>query len=458
MVSRIVGSTVSRRSLLRNAAAAGVGIMGLDLLAACATSSAGNVEFSTNELPPASNPAQVKIYQDYVKTFQQNHKGVTVKALNDPYNTQTYFTRAVAHAQEDLVDGPFTDPQLMIQRGTVADISSFAKQQSFFSSYTPGALAIASKDGKTYGLPYEGYQLGLMYNINLVKAAGIDPNTPPKTWDDFRDYAKRIKAATGVPGFVELTSQNTGGWHLTNWIYTGGGDLEQASGTSTKAVFNNSVAVTWLKVLQAMRFTDKSLYNEVLVGYDKGLQVFGTGKAAMVVEASDTLPALQTGYQADMKNIGIWPMPQSPQNPGNATLSGGHVYIFKAGDSSDVLKAAVDWASYYRFDLDVIESSTAQAAAAGLPVGFPRASIFTGSFQQSLLAIYKKYANLPVDNYAPYATASLALRPEPPVQTQALYAALDTVVQGVLTSATADPQALLDTAAQNFQKTLDSGS
>ena len=450
----------SRRAFLQQGAAFGAGVMSLDLLLAACTSSSttGNITFSTNELPPSSNPAQVRIYQDYVRTFEQAHKGVTIKALNDPYSTQTYFTKATARSQEDMVDAPFTDPQLMIQRNTVADISTYAKQQSFFKNYTPAALAIASSGGKVYGLPYSGYQLGLMFNIKMVKAAGIDPNTPPKTWDDFRDYAKRITAANKVPGFVELTNQNTGGWHLTNWIYTGGGDLEQVNGSTTKAVFNNSVAVAWLKNLQAMKFTDASVYNDVLVGYGDALQIFAAGKAAMVVEASDTLPALQTAYQADMSNIGLWPMPQSPQNPGNATLSGGHVYVFKNGDNGDTLNAAVEWAGYYRFDLDVIENSTVQASAAGLPVGFPTATIFTGSYQQSLLDISKKYANLPLDNYATYADATLGVRPEPPVQTQAMYAALDTVVQGVLTSATADPQALLDTAQKNFQTTLDSGS
>ncbi len=449
----------SRRAFLRQTAAFGAAAMSLDmLLAACGSSGPGNVTFTSNELPPSSNPAQVRIFQNYVQEFQKAHPGVTIKALNDPYSTQTYFTKAAAHSQEDLVDAPFTDPQLMIERNTVADITTYAKQQPFYSSYTPAALAIASKNGKVYGLPYAGYQLGLMFNINLIKAAGLDPAKPPATWDDFRAYAKQIKQKTGVPGYVELTNQNTGGWHLTNWIYTGGGDLEQVNGSTTRVVFNNSVAVAWLKNLQAMKFTDASLYDEVLVGYNDALQIFGAGKAAMVVEASDTLPALQTAYQADMKNIGLWPMPQAPSNPGNATLSGGHVYVFKNGDNGDTLNAAVQWASYYRFDLDVIENSTAQASAAGLPTGFPTATIFTGSYQQKLLEISKKYANLPVDNYALYAESPLGLRPEPPVQTQAMYAALDTVVQGVLTSATADPQALLDTAAQNFQNTVNSGS
>ena len=112
----------SRRTFLKQTAAFGAGLMSLDLLAACTSGSTGSITFSTNELPPSSNPAQVKIYQDYVKNFEQAHNGVTIKALNDPYSTQTYFTKAAALSQEDMVDAPFTDPQLMIQRNTVADI------------------------------------------------------------------------------------------------------------------------------------------------------------------------------------------------------------------------------------------------------------------------------------------------------------------------------------------------
>src|SRR5258708_19591706 len=77
-----------------------------------------------------------------------------------------------------------------------------------------------------------------MYSKKLVTKAGLDPSTPPKTWDDFRAYAKQI-AATGVPGFIELTKENTGGWHLTNWIYTGGGDLETGSGGKTTPALTN---------------------------------------------------------------------------------------------------------------------------------------------------------------------------------------------------------------------------
>ncbi|HEX8037367.1 MAG TPA: extracellular solute-binding protein [Ktedonobacterales bacterium] len=457
MSVRNLGATpLSRRAFMRNTAAAGVGATALgSLLAACSgASSSGTLTVVTNDLPPTSDPANTRILRNLIATFEQSHNGVKINPILDHYDPQTYFSRAAAHKQEDAVDAAFTEPPLMIQRKTVANVTAQVNKQSFFKSFVPSALAIATgPDGQIYGLPYAGYALGIMYSKKLVKAAGIDPTQPPQTWEDFRAYAKRI-AATGVPGFIELTSGNTGGWHLTNWIYTAGGDLETVNGGKTTAAFNNDKAVAWLKQLQAMKHVDKSMTHDVLVGYDDGLRAIATGKAAMVVEAPDTLSTLKSSFQADMADLGMWPM---PQNGGNAALSGGHVYVFKSGDSADLLQAAVDWCSYYRFDLDIIENTTANQAAAGLPVGGPANVLFSGDYQAQRTAITNKYANLPQDNYAPFSQAKLTLRPEPTVQTQKLYASLDPVVQAVLSNPNADPQALLDTAARQFQTVLDAG-
>ena len=457
MSSRTFGEKkLSRRAFMVDGAAAGVGLMGLSaFLAACADTSAnGALTVVTNDLPPTSDPSDTRILQNLIASFKQQHTNVTIKPVLDQYDSQTYFAKAAAHTQEYAVDAAFTEPPLMIQRKTVADVTAQIKKQSFYSSFVPSALAIATgPDGKFYGLPYAGYELGIMFSKKLVQAAGIDPTQPPKTWDDFRDYAKRI-AATGVPGFIELTDGNTGGWHLTNWIYTAGGDLETVSGGKTTAVFNNDQAVAWLQTLQAMKHVDKSMTNDVLVGYNDGLQAIATGKAAMIVEAPDTLVTLKSSYQADMTDLAMWPM---PQNGGNAALTGGHVYVFKAGDNADLLEAAVDWCSYYRFDLDVVENYTANQAAAGLPVGGPANILFSGDYQAKRTAITNKYANLSQDNYALFSAANLTLRPEPPTQTQKMYGTLDSVVQAVLSDAHADPKSLLDAAAKQFQTVLDAG-
>jgi len=108
--------------------------------------------------------------------------------------------------------------------------------------------------------------------------------------------------------------------------------------------------------------------------------------------------------------------------------------------------------------LGVLESSLAQQAANGQAVGAPTAVLFKGDFQQKISALNKKYATVPLQNYATFINSTLALRPEPHNQTQKMYAALDPVMQAVLTNASADPQTLLNQAAQQFQQVLDSSA
>jgi multiple sugar transport system substrate-binding protein len=110
---------------------------------------------------------------------------------------------------------------------------------------------------------------------------------------------------------------------------------------------------------------------------------------------------------------------------------------------------------YNFFDPSVLEDQMASSSSAGQVVGGPANVLFTGDFQKQLNTLTAKYANAPLQNYKPFADATLTLRAEPRNQTQKMYAALDPLVQAVLTNPKADPQALLNQAAQQFQQVLD---
>lgn len=43
-----------------------------------------------------------------------------------------------------------------------------------------------------YALPYLTSQFCIVYNKKLFAQAGIDPESPPKTWDEYYDYAKKL--------------------------------------------------------------------------------------------------------------------------------------------------------------------------------------------------------------------------------------------------------------------------
>jgi len=448
-------SSFSRRSFLQRSATVGVGALGLELLAACGEPATGTgsaaVTATVNTMPGDSNPAAVYLFKQTIQQFEHAYPGEKIVGKNDPYDPTTYLAKLAARQAEDATDSYFTEPPLLIKKHAVADITNLAKGWQYFNSYNPGIASIVTDpaSGKIYGIPQNGYALSLFYSRKLFKAAGLDPDKPPTTWDEFRRYAKQLTSSS-VFGYAETSAQNQGGWHFTNWMYTAGGDMQSSDGK--KALFNSDKGVSILQMLKGMRFTDQSITKQQLFTQDTTLQLLATGKVAMVVMAPSEIGVLKTQYGANLDDFGIGPM---PQNGGNAALTGGSVFIFNPKSSQAAIKAAFDYVIYSNFDLQVLEAQLANQSASGQVVGAPTNVLFTGDFQQKIQALNTKYANVPLKNYTTFVNSNLSLRPEPRNETQKMYAALDPVMQAVLTNANADPQALLNQAAQQFQQVLD---
>ena len=52
---------------------------------------------------------------------------------------------------------------------------------------------VATEDGNVYGIPYAGtLYFGLVYRKDLVRNAGLDPDQPPLTWDEFWRWCQRL--------------------------------------------------------------------------------------------------------------------------------------------------------------------------------------------------------------------------------------------------------------------------
>src|SRR6202166_5168871 len=321
------GSSLSRRSFLRRSALfVGAGAVGIEaFIAACnstaTTSSAASA--SVNSMPPTSNPGAVFVFNQQVKQFEQAYANEKIVGKNDPYDPKTYFARLAAGQQETGVQSYFTEPPLLISKHAAADITSLAKGWQYFADYVPSIASIVSDSaGKVYGIPTNGYTLGILYNRKMFQAVGLDPDKPPTTWADFRAAAKALTTSS-VAGFAETSTGNQGGWHFTNWMYTAGGDMQSADGT--KALFNSAKGVSVLQLLKDMRFTDQSTTKQQLFTQADTLQLLATNKVAMVIMAPDQLQTLKAQYQANMDDFGIGPM---PQNGGNAALTGGNIFIF----------------------------------------------------------------------------------------------------------------------------------
>ncbi len=104
--------------------------------------------------------------------------------------------------------------------------------------------------------------------------------------------------------------------------------------------------------------------------------------------------------------------------------------------------------------LEALEANLKIQVEQGYPVGPQGLQIWTDPERVAAeREIVKKYENVNMALFEDYMkNGSNGLRPEPPVNAQELYKALDVVIQAVLTNEKADPQKLLDQAAAEFQR------
>lgn len=119
--------------------------------------------------------------------------------------------------------------------------------------YIEYAWDIANIEGKQYAIPWGNPLLGIYYNKAIFREAGLDPDNPPDTREDFEKAAEAIKkigkyayhpGAYGEPRWYRRS------WYIFYW-QKGGNLLE-----GEQAAFNNDKGLEALEYLVDIRRKD----------------------------------------------------------------------------------------------------------------------------------------------------------------------------------------------------------
>ena len=129
-----------------------------------------------------------------------------------------------------------------------------AEPASYRKAWSDDMLKAMKWKGQLYGLPVWGGTYAEIYNRDLVTKAGLDPAKPPKTFDDYIAWSKKLTGsdhwATAVLGGKTDTTTRV----LLTWIWANGGEAFNADMTeSTFAKDPKSLAAikTYLGLVKA---------------------------------------------------------------------------------------------------------------------------------------------------------------------------------------------------------------
>lgn len=99
-------------------------------------------------------------------------------------------------------------PRSNVEAGWAEPLDAYlAETPGLQESFLPGAFVPNRGiwNDQIYGLPMYAQTMRLFYNRTLFERAGLDPNAPPATWSELREYSKQISdelGGEGIFGFI----------------------------------------------------------------------------------------------------------------------------------------------------------------------------------------------------------------------------------------------------------------
>ena len=416
--------------------------------------------------PEETLTAEIELHNGYVEEFKKTHPNVNVVPAYYKYAVDTFVPKAEAGTLPVIFETWYTDTQKLIKGGFVADITDQLEARGWLDQINPSIKDLMSKDGRTYGLPRDGYALGLMLNLELFEEAGLmdADGLPiyPKTWEELAQTAKIIKDKTGAAGLCLLAMDGAGGWHFTQ-IAWGFGATFCELGEDGKYISTIDIpeAIEAMEYVRSLKWEyDVLTADPTVENWGTGFTQLGTGGAAMYIAANDAVnqPTYNNGLPVD--KLALVPVPAGPK--GQYSLSGGTPYMFSKSATPEQIDAALDYLVIMGkgpvLNEEGIRANNQYCVDNGIPV-IPRYPAWASDeLKAAEDALASEYSNVDMRLYNDYFNILKTpgnLRPEEPGETQELYSQLTNVLQAVLTDKNADIPALMQAADANYQKILD---
>lgn len=226
----------------------------------------------------------------------------------------------------------------------VADVLTESGAQFDKGQYLPGIVAYYSKpDGTMLSFPYNSSSPILYYNKDIFQKAGLDVNTPPKTWNEVWEAAKKIKSSGAAAcGYTStwltwIHTENFAAWNNVSWATQQNG----LAGGDVELKINAPLYVNHFQALADLAKDGTFKYGGRT---SEAKQLFLAGECGILTESSGGLgDIVKSGM-----NYGIGQLPYDSDAPGapqNTTPGGASLWVF-GGKSEEQYKGVAAFFTY----------------------------------------------------------------------------------------------------------------
>jgi multiple sugar transport system substrate-binding protein len=280
----------------------------------------------------------VPALNELVAKFHEEFPGIEVKPQYVPTGDaliQKLITSVQSNTAPDISWIHANFLQDIIEADAIYRISEFQNTpdslpQADLNDIYPALLQEASWRGTLYSMPMEATGIALLCNRELFRNAGLDPDRPPATWQELREYAKKLTLDRDGDGRYEQVgffvpvfpaSGPYGDWMVWQFypfLFQAGGDV--IAKDQTRVLYDSDAGIRALSLW-------KGIYNDLnlrifTIDYEVA---FASKQLAMALDGPWNLPRWRKIQGLDWS---ISPLPAGPAK--RATIVGGeYLAIFR---------------------------------------------------------------------------------------------------------------------------------
>jgi multiple sugar transport system substrate-binding protein len=294
----------------------------------------------------------VPALNELIAKFEQEHPGIQIKAQYVPTGDaliQKLITSVQSHTAPDISWIHANFLQSIIDADAIYKIDDFQHGPDSLSAADlndifPPLMEEAKWRGTLYSLPMEATGIGLLYNKELFRNAGLDPERGPKDWAELREYAKKLTIDKNGDGKIDQygffvpafpASGPLGDWMVWQFypflFQAGGNNINK---DQTQVLYNSQAGVEaltlWKEIYQENHLSSFG------VDYEPA---FASKQLAMALDGPWNLPRWKQIPGLDWM---VAPMPRGPVK--QSTIVGGeYLAIFKQSEHPKEAWTFVKW-------------------------------------------------------------------------------------------------------------------
>lgn len=238
-----------------------------------------------------------------IAEYEKSHPDVKIKWVDVPFSEgeKRALAAVMSNDAPDLINMNPSFGSTLASRGTLVNLKDYVSKEEY-DKYIKESWDASALGNLTFGIPWYITSSVTIYNAELLQKSGLNPDNPPKTYDELGQISKVIKEKTGKYAFMPNLTEDGQMIKIFNKY-----DIPIVNQDRTKALFNTDKAVEVLSFWVDLYNNNLIPAESITSSHRASLERYQAGESVFIFTGANFLKMIKENAPTVYKNTKVAP-------------------------------------------------------------------------------------------------------------------------------------------------------